>query len=149
MPDFTLRPATAVDQPAIKTLIRTVGINPLGLDWRRFLVAVDAGGALIGCGQVKPHRDGARELASIAVEKAWRRQGVARAIIEALMAREAPPLWLTCASPRVPFYSRFGFSEVRDRDAMPADFRRMTRLFRLYQTVTRRHDLYLAVMVWS
>ncbi len=149
MPDFTLRPATAVDQPAIKALIRAVGINPLGLDWRRFLVAVDIGGALVGCGQVKPHRDGTRELASIAVEKGWRHQGVARAIIEALMAREAPPLWLTCASPRVPFYNRFGFREVVGPDAMPANFRRITRLFRLFQTVTRQQGFYLAVMVWS
>lgn len=148
MPDFMLRPATAVDQPAIKALIRAVGINPLGLDWRRFLVAVDAAGTLIGCGQIKPHRDGTRELASIAVEPAWHRRGVASAIINALMAREIPPLWLTCASPRAPFYVPFGFREVTGSDVIPTDFRRMTRLFRLFQTVTRRQGFYLAVMVW-
>lgn len=145
---FSLRPATAVDQPTIKALIRAVGINPLGLNWRRFLVAVDAQDTLIGCGQVKPHRDGTRELASIAVDPNWRRQGVARALIEALMARESPPLWLTCASPRVPLYLRFGFREVEDTAVMPPTFRRYTRLFRLFQTITRQNNIYLAVMVW-
>ena len=39
--EVILRPATAADFPAIRALIRRVRINPYGLDWRRFLVAVD------------------------------------------------------------------------------------------------------------
>ena len=54
----TYRPAQASDEAAIKALIRAVNINPIGLKWQRFMVAVDENGRLIGCGQIKPHRDG-------------------------------------------------------------------------------------------
>lgn len=131
---------------AIKALIRAVQINPIGLKWPRFLVAVTLGGELIGCGQVKPHRDGLRELASVAVKKAWRNQGIASAIIEALLAGHPAPIWLTCANRLIPFYEQFGFSEViRYRD-MPFYFRLAKFAFRLYQIFTRT-DAYLAVMV--
>jgi hypothetical protein len=46
-----LRAATASDAGAIRLLIFRVGINPRDLDWRRFLVAVDEAGKLIGCGR--------------------------------------------------------------------------------------------------
>src|SRR3970040_664524 len=46
-----LRPATAADAGAIRSLIFRVGINPRGLDWRRFLVAVAPGGRLVGRGE--------------------------------------------------------------------------------------------------
>ena len=55
---ITYRPAQASDEAAIKALIRTVNINPMGLKWQRFLVALDKNGQLIGCGQIKSHRDG-------------------------------------------------------------------------------------------
>lgn len=143
---FALRPATAADQASIKRLIRAVGINRFGLDWQRFLVAVSSDGAFIGCGQVKEHGDGSRELASIAVAPAWRRQGVASAIVRELMARHERPLWLTCASPRTTFYTRFGFEEVTAVDAMPPYFRRIVRLANFFFRFSRR-DIYLAVMV--
>ncbi|MCL4267810.1 MAG: GNAT family N-acetyltransferase [Anaerolineae bacterium] len=145
---FTLRPATQADQKAIKALIREVGINPMGLDWRRFVVAVDEAGQLIGCGQVKPHRDGTRELASIAVRKGWRRQGVARAIIERLQEEHGRPLWLTCVDRLVPFYEPFGFVEVADLDQMTAYYRRAKRFMKLFQLLSRQ-PYYLAVMVWA
>lgn len=145
---FKIRPATAADQQAIKTLIRAVRINPLGLEWQHFLVAVDATGNLIGCGQVKPHRDGSRELASIAVVRAWRKQGVARAIIEQLMSQHAPPLWLTCTSNLIPFYEQFGFVEVTETAGLPPYFRRLRRLSHIFLRFARRQE-YLAVMRWS
>jgi N-acetylglutamate synthase-like GNAT family acetyltransferase len=145
---FRLRPATAVDQPAIKQLIRDAGINPLGLHWSRFLVAVDNRDALIGCGQVKAHGDGSRELASIAVVPAWRGQEVARALIEALLAQHGPPLWLTCMDRLVPFYARFGFSEVESAEQMPPYFRRAARFFNLYLRLSAGNGR-LAVMVWT
>ncbi|MBM2843258.1 MAG: GCN5-related N-acetyltransferase, partial [Anaerolineales bacterium] len=96
--EMHLRPATAADAGAIRSLIFRVGINPRDLDWRRFLVAVDVQGKLIGCGQVKPHSDGSRELASIAVRPKWRGRGLASEIIRRLMAEGGPPLWLMCRS---------------------------------------------------
>ncbi|HRQ42692.1 MAG TPA: GNAT family N-acetyltransferase [Chloroflexota bacterium] len=145
---FTIRPATQDDQAAIKALIREVGINPMALDWRRFVVAEDAEGQFIGCGQVKPHRDGSRELASIAVKKVWRRQGVARAIIEQLQGAYGRPLWLTCVNRLVPFYEPFGFVEVTDLNQMSSYYRRAKRMMSLFLLFSRRHD-YLAVMVWA
>ena len=147
MTEFYLQAATAAQETAVKNLVRAVQINPLGLDWRRFLVAVDDTGALIGCGQAKPHGDGARELASIAVVRPWRRQGIARAIIQRLQADHAPPLWLTCVSSLVPFYAQFGFREVMETAVMPPYFRRVCRLFSLYTRFSSQSD-YLAVMVW-
>ena len=96
MKQYSIQTATKAHQSAIKALIRDAGINPMGLKWERFWVAVDAAGNLIGCGQVKPHRDGSRELASIAVAREWRRQGIARELIEMLVEQHPLPLWLTC-----------------------------------------------------
>jgi N-acetylglutamate synthase-like GNAT family acetyltransferase len=113
------------DFPAIKALIHEVGINPMGLDWRRFIVAVTDKDQLVGCGQVKPHRDGSRELASIAVVPAWRGSGVARAIIQRLLADYPPPLYLTCRASLGPFYERFGF-RVASPAELPPYFRRIS-----------------------
>ena len=123
---FTLRPATKVDFPAIRRLIHAVGINPMALDWRRFTIAVDADDRLVGCGQVKPHKDGSLELASIAVLPEWRKQGVARAIILHLLETYPRPLYLTCRGRLGPFYEKFGFQEMTAPADLPPYFRRIT-----------------------
>jgi hypothetical protein len=64
---FSLRPAAKKDQPEIRKLVLAGGINPSGLDWQRFFVAEDQAGKVIGCAQLKPHRDGSVELASLVV----------------------------------------------------------------------------------
>lgn len=147
---ITYRPAQANDEAAIKALIKAVNINPMGLKWRRFLVAVDGNGRLIGCGQIKSHRDGSRELASIAVQKAWRQQGVAGAIIQQLLADETPPVWLTCMDKLVPFYEQFGFVEVMGGNgrSLPFYFRLARAFFKPIQKLSRITG-YLAVMVWQ
>ena len=127
---FSLQPATNSDSSSIRALIRAVHINPLGLDWRRFIVAVTPEGEMIGCGQIKPHKDGSRELASIAVVQAWRRRGVARAIIAYLIAANPGRLYLTCRSSLGPFYEKFGFSASPEPE-MPLYFRRIKRLVTL------------------
>lgn len=155
-PRYFLRHARGEDAPAIRALIHRVGINPTALDWRRFLLAVtpvpqgvipvpegDAG-EMIGCGQIKPHGDGTRELASIAVEPAYRGQGVARAIIQRLMAENPPPLYLTCRSALGPFYAKFGFHRVAEDEAPPY-FRRLLRLMK----VMRVFSVSLWVMKWE
>lgn len=123
--EFVVRPARREDFPAIRALIWSVRINPFGLDWRRFLVAVSPSGEVLGCGQIKLHRRGVRELASIAVRPEARRQGVARAIIEALVRQEAHrPLYLMCRASLEGFYARFGFQTVAQQE-MPPYFRRL------------------------
>ena len=108
---------------SIQSLIREVGINPFGLKWQRFIVAVDDVGQLIGCGQVKPHWDGSYELASIAVTESWRGQGIGKAIILSLKQRTQPTLWLVCRRELRGFYGRTGFCEVLDLKQMPRYFR--------------------------
>lgn len=119
-----LRNATQQDAAAIRALVHEAGINPLGLDWRRFILAVDAEGRVIGCGQIKPHRDGSHELASIVVHPAWRLKGVARSIIERLLADHPGTLYLTCRERLGKFYAKFGF-QVAQRDEMSPYFRRL------------------------
>ncbi len=100
MADFIIRPALPEDFPSIRALIHVVKINPTGLDWHHFLVAVTPENKLLGCGQIKPHYDGSLELASIAVQEQARGQGVARAVIQELLLRETTrPLYFNVSSP--------------------------------------------------
>jgi N-acetylglutamate synthase-like GNAT family acetyltransferase len=125
--DFTLRPAQKEDTPAIYDLISEGRINPTGVDWQRFILAVTPEGEAIGCGQIKPHRDGSQELASIAVTLAWQGKGVARAIIERLMDGVDTPLYLMCVSTMGPLYEKFGFRGLKAEE-MPKYFRRVSKL---------------------
>ena len=127
MLDFTLRPATEIDSPLIKDLIHRVGINPMDLDWHRFVIAVDGSGKMLGCGQLKPHGPNVIELASIAVEPSYQHQGIARVIIEHLIAKGPRPLYLTCRSRLGSFYEKWGFRSIQPKE-MPAYFRRLSRL---------------------
>jgi N-acetylglutamate synthase-like GNAT family acetyltransferase len=125
---LTIRPATEVDQRTIRRLIAEARINRMSLNWPNFVVAQDDdsdGGAIVGVGQVKAHGDGSRELASIAVIPARQRQGIGRAIIETLLAREADAvLYLTCRRELETYYVRFGFRHL-DAPDYPPYFRRI------------------------
>jgi N-acetylglutamate synthase-like GNAT family acetyltransferase len=127
MTGFVLRAATSTDAPQIRSLIHQARINPMGLDWRRFVVAVDAEDRFLGCGQLKPHSGGVVELASIAVLPEYRGHGIARLIIERLVADGTRPLYLTCRSALRVFYEKWGF-RVLNGDEMPRYFRRLSRL---------------------
>ncbi len=126
---FILRPARQEDASSIRALIHRVEINPIGLDWRRFTLAVDSQDQMLGCGQLKRHSDGSLELASIAVEENWRGQGIAAKIIEYLISTSpSGPLYLTCRANLGSFYERFGFITLTP-DEMPSYFRRIYRIF--------------------
>jgi N-acetylglutamate synthase-like GNAT family acetyltransferase len=144
---FTLRPATAVDFPAIRKLIWQVGINPIGLNWQRFVLAVDEEGRMLGCGQIKPHREGTRELASIAVIQEARGLGIARAIITHLMQAEQPPLYLTCRPALQTLYARFGYHTLGLAE-YPTCFRRLDRLARFLLSFRSDHESF-SLMRWD
>lgn len=129
----------------IRRLIWEVGINPMSLDWRRFLVAVNANGEVVSCGQIKPHGDGTRELASIAVRPGYRGQGLARAMIERLLAEAELPLYLTCRASLQPLYQKFGFCRVNEEEMTPY-FRRIYSLATVAKKLFRMEDG-MAVMV--
>lgn len=142
---FSIRPARSQDAGRIAELVRSEKLNPTGLEWSRFLVAEDQHGRIVGCGQVKPHRDGTVELASIVVEEELRGRGLGRQLIERLIEGVSQPLWLMCRSSLVSLYQRFGFQEV-DADAdQPPYFRRVRRLASVYHFL-RGTGEYLAVM---
>ena len=140
----TLRLATAADAKTIRHIIRQVNINPTGLSWKRFVVAVDANETIIGCGQVKPHKDGTLELASIAVLPEWRGQGIARRIIEYLLEQHPGRLYLMCRSPLEPLYQKFNF-QVIDYTEMPPYFQQISRLSAMYNKLSHQPD-HLSVM---
>jgi N-acetylglutamate synthase-like GNAT family acetyltransferase len=135
-PSYQLRPATASDATRIRQIITLVHINPTGLDWHRFILAVDQAANVIGCGQVKPHHAGLLELASLAVLPDWRSKGVARAIIEYLMQQHPGRLFLTCRASLEPLYQKFGFQTLEVAE-MPAYYRRLSRLANLFNRLLR------------
>ncbi|MFC1936560.1 GNAT family N-acetyltransferase [Chloroflexota bacterium] len=145
--DIALRSARHQDTPAIYDLVIEGKINPSGLDWERFVVAETAEGQVVGCGQIKPHQDGSMELASISVTKAWRRKGLARAIIERLMEGHVDPLYLMCRSSDGPLYEKFGFQELIE-DQMPRYFRRVSKLAGIIEPLSR-NGVSLLVMGWN
>jgi N-acetylglutamate synthase-like GNAT family acetyltransferase len=136
---FSLRPATETDFPEIKALIRQVRINPAGLDWRRFTVAVEGSGQMVACAQLKPVPGGLTELASLAVRPAFRHQGIARALIEHLLAGAPRPVYLTCRSSLGKLYEKFGFRAL-EADETPAYYRRLQRLAGVFLELTRRNE---------
>jgi N-acetylglutamate synthase-like GNAT family acetyltransferase len=132
-----LRPAAASDAQQIRSLIHRVQINPIGLNWKHFVIAETEEGTFAGCGQLKPHADGSVELASIAVEEAYRRQRIATTVVEYLLAHSPRPLYLTCRPELVPFYARVGFKPVEFQH-MPPYFKRIIRIVRLIGRVAGR-----------
>lgn len=128
MSDYEIRPALETESALIKDLINLVGINPMGLDWRRFIVVVEQNGWVIACGQVKPHGVDIRELASIAVHPEYRGRGLARAVIEVLLRENPRPMYLMCVSHNGPMYEKFGFQKM-DIGQMPRYFARIKKLF--------------------
>jgi N-acetylglutamate synthase-like GNAT family acetyltransferase len=136
MTTFTIRPARETDLPAIKELIYSNEINPMGIAWQRFIVATGPGGKVIGCGQLKPHRKEILELASLAVSSEYRNQGIARAIIEHLLADSPRPLYLMCRSRLEPLYEKFGFRAIAYEE-MPRYFQRISKLAGWVETVAK------------
>lgn len=127
MMNYSIRPAQESEANQIKNLIHEVGINPMGLDWKRFLVAVTAEGLVVACGQLKPHGKDILELASIGTLLAYRNQGIASAIIIELLKTEVRPLYLMCVSHNAPLYEKFNFRAI-EMDEMPKYFRRIKQL---------------------
>jgi len=144
MTNHAIRPALESESTPIKDLINLVGINPTGLNWKRFIVAVNESGQVIGCGQIKPHGGDIRELASIAVLPEYRGQGIARAVIEMLLLENPRPLYLMCIAHNGPMYEKFGFESIGSSQ-MPRHFRRIKKLFDIAD-VFRKSEEQLLVM---
>jgi len=136
---ITVRSARETEAAHIRDLIHRVGINPMGLDWKRFVVAAGDHDELLGCGQLKPHGPDVLELASIAVYPEHQGKGVARLIIEHLLKDSPRPLYLMCESGIGPMYEKFGFRPVT-YDDMPRYFQRISKLAGLVTTLAKRQE---------
>ncbi|MEN8243119.1 MAG: GNAT family N-acetyltransferase [Chloroflexota bacterium] len=146
MEEFQIRPAVKQDQGTIRRLVNEARINPMGLDWERFWVA-ETSGEVIGCCQMKPHRDGSSELASLVVQPDWRGQGVARALVDHFLSAQQEKIYLTCRTDLGGFYRAFGFREVAVED-MPRYFRTVYRFINAGKLVGRE-GLRILVMVFD
>ena len=132
----TIRAAKAEDQATIRRIIRAANLNPMSLDWPNFLIAEDAG-EVVGIGQVKTHRDGSRELASIAVVPARQGQGIGSAIVNALLDRHGGGvLHLTCQGKNEGYYARFGFRRI-PRQELPPYFARLLPIMNVFARLAR------------
>lgn len=132
--EIQLRPANEADASTIRLMVRGARINPFGLDWRRFVLAESKLGQVVGCAQIKPHADGSDELASLVVAPAWRGRGVARQLIEHLLAVHPGTLYLTCRADLGILYAKFGFRAL-NKTEMPPYFKRISRLFQLIKAL--------------
>jgi len=117
-------------------MVRQEHLNPMGLDWRNFLVA-EVDQRVIGIGQVKPHADRSRELASLAVQPEHRSQGAGARLVQALLARENGTVYLFCKNDLATYYQRFGFYEI-PRQELPVVMARLHRLGNLMARIASR-----------
>jgi N-acetylglutamate synthase-like GNAT family acetyltransferase len=141
----SLRRAEPEDAQKIRGLILQAHINPTGLAWKRFWVAVDGSGRVVGCCQIKPHPDGSREMASLAVAPECQGLGIARRLIERTLKDQSPPVYLMCRESLKDFYTKFGFSVVMGKD-LPPYFRQIKRIFSIFRWLSSgREDLLVMV----
>ena len=145
-----IRAATADDHSTIRAMVRAARLNPLHLDWPRFIVA-EEWGQVVGIGQIKVLGDGTRELASLVTAPTHQGLGIGGAIVRTLQAASAEPLYLRCASHNVAFYQRFGFVDLAP-DAMPPDLRRtyliVQRILRIVNAVASSQES-MHIMRWQ
>ena len=136
---ISIRPAMEAEATQIRGLIHLLGLIPVGLDWKRFVVAVNDRDEMLGCGQIKPHGRDVLELASIAVYPEHQGKGIGRAIIERLLQNSPRPLYLMCESSNGSLYEKFGFREISYNE-MPRYFQRISRVAGLVTTLARREE---------
>jgi amino-acid N-acetyltransferase len=108
---LAVRHAHAGDQAAIDALVRSEALNPNGIHWQRFRVAV-RGATVVGAVQMRRHADGSRELGSLVVAREHRGRGLAAQMIEALLAEHSGPVHVVTARVNAPHYRRWGFASV-------------------------------------
>ena len=136
---ISVRPAMEAEAAQIRVLIHLLGLIPVGLDWKRFVVAVNDRDEVLGCGQIKPHGHNVLELASIAVYPEHQGKGIGRAIIEHLLQDSPRPLYLMCESSNGSLYEKFGFPAI-PYDEMPRYFQRTSKVAGLVTSLARREE---------
>jgi amino-acid N-acetyltransferase len=111
-----VRRAVALDQLAITQLVQGERLNPHGLGWANFVVAV-MGNTVVGAVQMRQHPEGSRELGSLVVSRAHRGHGIAGRLISALLARHPGTVHVITRRANAAHYRRWGFAVIDTCDA--------------------------------
>lgn len=133
-----IRPAAQTEQDTIKRMVRAAKLNPFNVHWQNFRVAEDDG-RIIGVGQLRPHTDGSRELASLVVLNEYRQHGIGSQLMAALMTDQLPPIYLFCEQELEDYYVRFGYRLVDNPKTLPPS---LARLFRAGSFIKRIDSLF-------
>ena len=112
-----IRQATEDDQDGIVALVKSERLNPIGLRWENFVIALD-GGDVVGAAQIRNHKDGSRELGSLVVQQSWRGQGLAGSLIETLLAAERGRVFVITRDPLSSYFARWKF-RVAEKGRVP------------------------------
>lgn len=142
-----IRQAVALDQVAITRLVHSERLNPHGLVWQNFVVAI-RGTALIGAVQMRQHPEGSRELGSLVVSREQRGQGIAGRLIGALLTRHPGPVHVITRDANAVHYDAWGFERIDTRDA-PRTVRRhrlMGQMVSVMSLITGRRPRRLVVL---
>jgi amino-acid N-acetyltransferase len=142
-----IRQAVALDQVAITRLVHSERLNPHGLAWQNFVVAI-SGTALIGAVQMRQHPEGSCELGSLVVSREHRGHGIAGRLINALLARHPGPVHVITRSANAVHYRPWGFARIDPRDA-PRTVRRhrlMGQMVSVMSLITGRRPRRLVVL---
>jgi amino-acid N-acetyltransferase len=129
-----IKAATAADQSDIIALVRAERLNPTNLDWRRFTVAVHDQ-KVIGAVQIRRHRDGALELGSLVVARAFRNQGVAAALIDKALAPVPDTVWMITRRAHADHYAAWDFA-LADVKSAPGSVRFNYRIGRAARVIS-------------
>lgn len=118
---FVIRKAHVREETAIRALVLSERMRPIDLKPENFLIAV-TGDEIIGTVQMRHHPDGTRELGSLVVAPAWRRQGIAAQLIDELLRNERQSVYLIAAGAHWTRFARWGF-ELVSAPAAPKSIR--------------------------
>ncbi len=141
--ELHIRQACATDQDAIRAMVRSERLNPAKLYHENFYVA-EAGGSLVGAAQMRRHDDGGRELGSLVVQPDWRGQGIAGALIDALLSGLDRPAYMITDAKFAHHYLRWGFVVIA-AGAAPRSIRfnyamgRLARVISWFKRLPRKH----------
>ncbi|MBX3049944.1 MAG: GNAT family N-acetyltransferase [Caldilineaceae bacterium] len=139
-----LRPASREERWLIVRRILREKLDPTKLDWRKFVVAEDANGAILGFAQMKDWGQGVREFGSLVVEAESRGQGIGGKLLAHFLDEFPRPVYLFCGGHNVAYYLRFGFRRLKQEYEIPGPLQHK---WRMAQFFSRLFKANVALMV--